>query len=104
GWSRARLGSSLGGQIVRSSSNPSQNPARRREKARRSGGRCGGLSRLLPAIRRGRRGSHRPVAGSVETVFETDNGPSGPSLQRRRGGILRCKDRVVRFFSRTPYE
>src|SRR5690348_18387269 len=34
-----------------------------------------------PRYVRGRRGSHRPVAGSVELVFGPDNGPVGPSLQ-----------------------
>ncbi len=41
-----------------------------------------------PQSVRRRRGSHRPVRGSLETVCEPDNGPSGPSLQR--GWIASC--------------
>src|SRR5437764_750477 len=56
------------------------------------GGRCSGLLRVLTATskaRYARRGSHRPVAGTLTSRLETGNGPVGPSL--RAAGISVCR-------------
>src|SRR3954471_2006690 len=57
------------------------------EKPAARGGRRGGLSQVLTAYaaKIGRRGSHRPVAGTLTGWHRTHNGPSGPSFER--GGI-----------------
>src|SRR5581483_2323253 len=89
-WRGARHPKSL----PRSSDRASGRATRMKEPAARGVG-AAGSPKLLTAVlvRPGaRRGSHRPVGGTLEAVYAPDNGPDGPS-SRCTGTTLDRKKR-----------